>query len=65
MEFHVQVVRLQCDPWVGFVYSGDNLADPPSRGDFALMERLGAVRRRLVFPRLLGYFGELPVRGGL
>ena len=65
LEYHVQVMRLQCLPWVSFVYSGDNLADPPSRGDFELMGRIGAVRRPMRFPRLQGYFGTPSVSGGL
>ena len=34
LDYHITTVELQCDPWVGFVYSEDNLSDPPSRGDF-------------------------------
>ena len=60
LEYHLQVVRLQCSPWIGFVYSEDNISDPPSRGDFRLMRALGAVRRPMVFPQLRGFFGELP-----
>ena len=52
LEYHVQIFRLQCQPWVSFVYSEDNISDLPSRGDFALLESVGAVRRRLVFPTL-------------
>ena len=26
-------MQLQCDPWISFVYSEDNIADLPSRGD--------------------------------
>ena len=56
LEHHIQLVSLQCDPWVGFVYSEDNLSDPPSRGDFRLMRSLGARRRQMVFPRLHGFY---------
>ena len=52
LEYHVQVFRLQCQPWVSFVYSEDNIADLPSRGDFALLTSLGAERRRMVFATL-------------
>eukprot|EP00310_Coccolithus_braarudii_P011596 CAMPEP_0183379174 /NCGR_PEP_ID=MMETSP0164_2-20130417/125291_1 /TAXON_ID=221442 /ORGANISM="Coccolithus pelagicus ssp braarudi, Strain PLY182g" /LENGTH=806 /DNA_ID=CAMNT_0025556753 /DNA_START=1 /DNA_END=2424 /DNA_ORIENTATION=+ len=52
LEYYVQVFRLQCQPWVSFVYSEDNIADLPSRGDFALLMSLGAERRRMVFPTL-------------
>ena len=57
LDYHVAVVELQCDPWIGFVYSGDNLSDPPSRGDFRLMESLGAESRPMCFPALRGHHG--------
>ena len=52
LDYHVvNMVELQCDPWVqGFVYSGDNLSGPPSRGDFTLMRRLSAAYRPMRFP---------------
>jgi hypothetical protein len=37
------------------------MADPPSCGDFRLMQAMGAERRQMCFPRLQGYFGELLV----
>ena len=57
LDYHVVVVELQCDPWIGFVYSEDNLSDPPLRGDFSLMERLGADFRPMCFPALRGHHG--------
>ena len=57
LDYHVVVVELQCDPWVGFVYSEDNLSDPPSRGDFKLMQYLGAEYRPMRFPALRGHHG--------
>ena len=33
-EYHVQVARLACYPWLSFVYSQDNIADLPSRASF-------------------------------
>jgi hypothetical protein len=57
LDYHVVVVELQCDPWVGFVYSEDNLSDPPSRGDFKLMQHLGARYRPMLFPALRGHHG--------
>ena len=35
--YHVQILSLACQPWIGFVYSEDNLADLPSRGDFRVV----------------------------
>ena len=58
LDVHVQMIRLQCDPWFGFVYSEDNISDLPSRGDFTLMESLGAEFRTMVFPQLRGYFRD-------
>jgi hypothetical protein len=63
LDYHVSVVELQCDPWVGFVYSKDNLADPPSRGDFVLMQWLGAVHRPMRFPALRGHHGTPGLEG--
>ena len=50
--YHLQVLKLACRPWIGFVYSEDNISDLPSRNDFALMRRLGATSRPMVLPRL-------------
>ena len=51
-EYHMQVVRLTCQPWIGFVYSEDNISDLPSRGAFQLMRKLKAIRRDCVLPDL-------------
>ena len=64
-EYCVAVLRLACRPWLGFVYSEDNMADLPSRKEFAMLRRLRAARRRLVFPTLAawlrpsGFFGTV------
>ena len=44
-EYHLQILRLKCYPWLGFVYSGDNISDLPSRNEFGLVQRLGATFR--------------------
>jgi len=49
---HVQVARFSCHPWFGFVYSEDNVADGPSRGDFSEVEKMGAEVSQLVWPDL-------------
>ena len=46
------MLTLGAVPWFGFVYSEDNIADLPSRGDFHLMHRLGAWYRTCVLPAL-------------
>ena len=59
-EYHLAILKLRCFPWIGFVYSGDNIADLPSRADFQLVRRLGAQFRVAVIPRLDG-FGDAEV----
>ena len=54
-QYHLQILKLKCYPWLGFVYSGDNLSDLPSRGEFGLVERLGATFRTAVMPNLVGW----------
>ena len=50
---HVELLALRCQiSWFGFVYSEDNLADLPSRGDFCLLESLGAAWRACQLPRV-------------
>ena len=49
---HVELLALRCQSWFGFVYSEDNLADLPSRGEFRLLERLGAAWRACQLPRV-------------
>jgi hypothetical protein len=49
---HVELMALQCQTWFGFVYSEDNLSDGPSRGDYALLQRLGAIWRPCKLPRI-------------
>ncbi len=48
--YHVEVLRLACRPWLGFVYSEDNLSDDPSRGRFGRLLGLGARERDCMFP---------------
>ena len=50
--YHHQILKLACQPWIGFVYSEDNISDLPSRNDFTLMRSMGATSRPMVLPRL-------------
>ena len=50
--FQACMLELQCRPWFSFVYSEDNLADLPSRFEYALLRRMGAERRQCVLPTL-------------
>ena len=50
-ELHVALAATQCHPWFGFVYSEDNISDLPSRNAFALLIRMGAIRRDCILPR--------------
>ena len=52
-EYTLATIALACRPWLGFVYSEDNLSDGPSRRDHRLMARLKATFRLMVVPRLL------------
>ena len=52
---HVELVALSCQPWFGFVYSEDNLADDPSRGEWRTLTRLDAQRRECRLPLLAGW----------
>ena len=45
-------LALRCEPWFEYVRSKANIADVPSRGDFALLRSLGAVYHKLVLPPL-------------
>jgi hypothetical protein len=48
--YYVLAVTLRPAAWFSFVYSEDNIADLPSRGEFALLLSLGAIRRDCVLP---------------
>ena len=48
--FHLQIAGLEADVYLEFVPSLANLADPPSRGDFELLNRLGGVRSVIAIP---------------
>ena len=41
---------LQCWVWFEYVRSSANIADGPSRGDFTLLNELGASRRDMIIP---------------
>ena len=61
----VSTMRLRCYPWYGFVYSEDNISDGPSRGDFSLLDSLGARRCELVMPRLASLLTDEVATPGL
>ena len=44
-------IGLQCEPWFEYVRSKANIADFPSRGDFAMLARLKAIRVEFVLPQ--------------
>ena len=49
---HVELLALRAQTWFNFVYSEDNLSDPPLRGDFRLLEAMCAVWRTCILPRV-------------
>ena len=48
--FHLRALDLNCRIWIEWVPSVLNIADLPSRGDFALLNNLGATRIPFTFP---------------
>ena len=59
--YHCCVAQLEVTPWIEYVQSEDNLADLPSRGDFALLQTLGGdgAFRAAVLPTLGSLVGPL------
>ena len=54
-QFHLEALRLDCHPWLSFVYSEDNLADDPSRFEFSLLRQLKSEYRACKLPDLTGW----------
>jgi hypothetical protein len=50
--FHCAASALDANVWLEYVASGANLADHPSRGDFALLHSMGSVRFEIALPDL-------------
>lgn len=50
--FHCAASAVDANVWLEYVASGANLADHPSRGDFALLHSMGSVRFEIVLPDL-------------
>ena len=59
--YHSCVAQLGVTPWIEYVQSEDNIADLPSRGDFALLRTLGGEDsfRTAVLPTLGTMVGPL------
>jgi len=59
--YHGCVAQLGVTPWIEYVQSEDNLADLPSRGEFALLRALGGdgAFRAAVLPTLGSLVGPL------
>ena len=59
--YHSCVAQLGVTPWIEYVQSEDNIADLPSRGDFALLRTLGGEDsfRPAVLPTLGTMVGPL------
>ena len=56
--FHALAVPLATRVWVAYVASKANLADLPSRREFALLQSMGAVWRETALPPLLTSWSE-------
>jgi len=50
--YYVAQVSLRQRTWFSFVYSEDNIADLPSRGDFRMLRSMGGTWRDCVLPTL-------------
>ena len=48
--FHMQLAGLRTSVFLDFVPSKANIADLPSRGEFELLRRIGAVKKRMKTP---------------
>ena len=59
--YHVSVAQLGATPWIEYVHTDDNIADLPSRGDFALLRVLGGdgAFRPAVVPPVGSFTGPL------
>ena len=64
--FHCAVSQLNVTPWMEYVWTEDNIADLPSRGDFGVLFTLGGADsfREAVLPPRSSFTGLLtPLRG--
>jgi hypothetical protein len=52
--FHTVASAVDANVWLEYVQSGANIADLPSRGEFALLESLGSIRFETRLPRVGG-----------
>ena len=50
--YHSLVLGLKCKVWLEYVNTKANIADEPSRGEFALLHQLGSTAKDLVFTDL-------------
>jgi len=55
---HLRLARQRTRLWVEFVKSEANLADLPSRGEFALVRALGATPVPFTIPPFMGWSGD-------
>jgi len=53
--YHLRIARLGARIWIEYVPSAANIADMPSRGNFELIESIGAKRIPFVFPSMASW----------
>ena len=53
-QFHCVLGAIDANVWMEYVASGANIADMPSRGEFALLHELGSVRFEITLPEIGG-----------
>ena len=57
--FHTVLAAVGANPWMEFVASGANIADQPSRDEFALLRELGAVYFEVGWPPIGGEWSQV------
>jgi hypothetical protein len=57
--FHTTASAVGANVWLEYVQSGANIADLPSRGEFALLHSLGSIRFEIVLPQIGGEWTEV------
>ena len=52
--FHTVLAAIDCNVWPGYVQSGANISDLPSRGKFELLAEMGSLQFEMTLPPVGG-----------
>jgi hypothetical protein len=58
-QFHCVLGAIDANVWMEYVGTGANIADLPSRGEFALLRELGSTRFEITMPEVGGDWREV------